>query len=222
MQSNDFQESVNRARSKFERDLVSAGYVKVTSDDEQLLQILRACQPQDGRSYLDIGTGRGYVAFALAKSCPQAEVVGIDIVPSVLAGNSRQAQEQGLYRLTFVEHDGRLLPFEDARFDGIVARYCFHHFPDPKTSVAEMGRVLKGGGFCLICDPVPYDEDSTDYANQFSALRNDGHIRYYDDAEMRSMLALQGMGWQMTFDTEVKIPRRMDESYKALFGGNAR
>lgn len=124
-------ESVRQARESFDRALRSQTYTEIIRDDRQkeiLLDML------DGGVYnriLDIGTGTGYLAFALAKAYPHALVCGIDIAQGIMEENRRRARSGGFSNLVFQTFDGLAYPFEDGTFDLIVSRYAFHHFPDP-------------------------------------------------------------------------------------------
>jgi ubiquinone/menaquinone biosynthesis C-methylase UbiE len=86
---------------------------------------------------LDVGTGTGAGARAIANRLPDAEVVGIDVAPGMLREARRLAPE-----LSFVEGDAAELPFADNSFD-LVANANMIPFLD------EVARVLKPGGWTL-------------------------------------------------------------------------
>jgi ubiquinone/menaquinone biosynthesis C-methylase UbiE len=86
---------------------------------------------------LDVGTGTGAGARAIANRLPDAEVVGVDVAPGMLREARRLAPE-----LSFVEGDAAELPFADNSFD-LVANANMIPFLD------EVARVLKPGGWTL-------------------------------------------------------------------------
>jgi ubiquinone/menaquinone biosynthesis C-methylase UbiE len=86
---------------------------------------------------LDVGTGTGAGARAIASRLPEAEVVGIDVAPGMLREARRLAPE-----LSFVEGDAAELPFGAESFD-LVANANMIPFLD------EVDRVLKPGGWTL-------------------------------------------------------------------------
>lgn len=66
---------------------------------------------------LDVGTGTGAAAFFLAERYPEAEVVGIDVSPEMIAQAEAKAAERGS-RVRFVVADAA--GFEDEAFDLIT------------------------------------------------------------------------------------------------------
>jgi ubiquinone/menaquinone biosynthesis C-methylase UbiE len=86
---------------------------------------------------LDLGTGTGRGARAIASHFPDAVVVGADVAPAMLAEARRLAPE-----LSFVEADAADLPFDDASFD-LVAHANMIPFLD------EVTRTLRPGGWTL-------------------------------------------------------------------------
>lgn len=86
---------------------------------------------------LDVGTGTGAGARALASRFPAAEVVGVDVAPGMLDEARRLAPG-----LSFVEGDAAALPFDAESFD-LVANANMIPFLD------EVARVLKPDGWTL-------------------------------------------------------------------------
>jgi len=86
---------------------------------------------------LDVGTGTGAGARALAKRFPGAEVVGLDVAPAMLEEARRLAPE-----IEFVEGDAADLPFREGEFD-LVTHANMIPFLD------ETARVLRPGGWAI-------------------------------------------------------------------------
>jgi SAM-dependent methyltransferase len=58
-------------------------------------------------------------------------------------------------RFTYVKPSSSgKLPFQDASFDLITCLGVLHHIPNVSVVLAEMARVLRGGGYALICEPT--------------------------------------------------------------------
>lgn len=124
--------------------------------------VLAALGPLRPGRYLDVGTGRGLMAIALAKAEPGVRVVGVDIwTQRDLVGNSqaraeRNARLEGVAsRVRFRRADARALPFRTSSFDGVVSSLTIHNLPegDRPTAFREIHRVLRPGGRFAYLDP---------------------------------------------------------------------
>lgn len=102
-----------------------------------------------GRSVLDIGCGTGYGAHYLA-SFGAKEVAAVD-TDLVALDYARKAYAHP--HVQFQCSDGNYLPFADASFDFVFSSQVIEHIVKPMLFLAEIKRVLKLGGFCLITTP---------------------------------------------------------------------
>jgi ubiquinone/menaquinone biosynthesis C-methylase UbiE len=105
--------------------------------------------PQCAR-VLEVGCGSGAVSRALAAWTRVGEVVGIDPSPILLAKARDLAGD--LQALSFVEGDGRAMPFESASFDAVVFHTTLCHVPEPERGLAEAMRVLRSEGTLALFD----------------------------------------------------------------------
>src|SRR5437899_8479915 len=110
--------------------------------------------PRGDERALDVGTGAGALALALAPLV--REVVGLDPVPELL----ELARERSLPNTQFVEGDGTALPFPDAAFDLSGTHRTLHHVAQPERIVAELARVTRPGGRVLVVDQLAPDYPS--------------------------------------------------------------
>lgn len=95
---------------------------------------------------LDLATGSGVLAEALARACPQAMVVGADFCGPML----RTAQGRGLSRLAVA--DAMRLPFADASFEVVTVAFGLRNMERWGGALREMRRVLRPGGHLLVLD----------------------------------------------------------------------
>jgi ubiquinone/menaquinone biosynthesis C-methylase UbiE len=91
---------------------------------------------------LDLGTGTGEGAFAIAHRFPRTEVVGVDLADAMLSEARRKTPPELAERVRFENGDASALPFADASFD-LVAHANMIPFFD------EVARVLAPGGQAL-------------------------------------------------------------------------
>jgi SAM-dependent methyltransferase len=88
---------------------------------------------------LDLGTGTGKAARAVASRYPEATVVGVDIAPAMVAEAARLLPAELAGRVRFEVADASALPYADASFDLVVLMNMIPFF-------AELGRVTAPGG----------------------------------------------------------------------------
>jgi ubiquinone/menaquinone biosynthesis C-methylase UbiE len=102
--------------------------------------------PRASERLLDVATGTGGLLRELSRRRAQpAEVVGIDVSPSMLAVAATHDLPTG-WRL--LSGDATRLPFPERRFDVVTACYLLHLLDqEGRTRVtAEIARVLRAGG----------------------------------------------------------------------------
>jgi SAM-dependent methyltransferase len=92
---------------------------------------------------LDVGTGTGSLAFAMAARWPGRRVIGIDAAAPYIAHARSQASGS---QLEFETGDAAALRHRDASFAGVAAQLVLNFVPQPQRAVAEMRRVTKPGG----------------------------------------------------------------------------
>lgn len=97
---------------------------------------------------LDIGTGTGDLAIALARaSAPDAHVVGVDFTPEMLDFARRKLTNAHLEgRIEFRQGDGEHLDFPDASFDACCSGFVVRNLENIERGFSEMLRVVKPGG----------------------------------------------------------------------------
>ncbi len=110
-----------------------------------------------GERVLDVGCGPGSLAVALrAPVGPTGSVHGIDASPEMIDVARRNASKAGV-DVNFQVGLAEALPFPAGTFDLVVSQLAIHHLPDDlkQSAFAEMHRVLKPDGRCLIVDFEP-------------------------------------------------------------------
>jgi SAM-dependent methyltransferase len=98
---------------------------------------------KDGDTVLDVGSGTGAMAAAVAAAAPSSRVVGVDpAAPYVALAQSRHPGDL----VRFEVGDAQQLRFEDATFDRTVSLLVMNFIPDPARALGEMRRVSRRGG----------------------------------------------------------------------------
>jgi demethylmenaquinone methyltransferase/2-methoxy-6-polyprenyl-1,4-benzoquinol methylase len=99
-----------------------------------------------GATVLDLATGTGDLALALAQQNPQ-HIVGLDPSRGMLDRCRCKLDAAGVHtRVTLVQGDAQFLPFEDAHFDVVTMAFGIRNVSDQRQALVEARRVLKPGG----------------------------------------------------------------------------
>lgn len=116
--------------------------------------LVDALGERDVRRVLDIGCGAGQEMFPFAEK-KGAFCVGIDIGRELGAVGRRTAENCGVSGSTgFARARGEELPFADGVFDVVLCRVALPYM-DNRRTIAEVARVLRGGGVFLLKTHAP-------------------------------------------------------------------
>lgn len=111
--------------------------------------LIEAGNIRRGDRVLEIGSGPGHVAQAIAES--GAAATGVDFSEAMIAESRRRYPD-----LTFEEANAEDLPFESSQFDAVVSSFTVHHLARPELVFKEVARVLRPEGrfaFNVFGDP---------------------------------------------------------------------
>jgi ubiquinone/menaquinone biosynthesis C-methylase UbiE len=181
------------AREQFDRQAGEYGTGWNTLNEASLEWLVRHAACAAEHRVLDVATGAGFTALALAPRV--REVIGIDISPEMLAQAEERACAAGTGNVRFQEAAAEALPFDDGSFDLVTCRIAPHHFLQVRRFVAEAARVLRPSGSLMIVDTtVPDGQPEVDaWHNEAEALRDPSHVRSYSPAEWREFLESAGL-----------------------------
>ncbi len=121
---------------------------------------------------LDVATGTGDLAIALAKNTDATEVIGLDISVGMLAVGKDKIKDKGLDTIIkMVKGDSEQLPYEDNYFDAITVAFGVRNFENLEKGLSEIYRVLKPGGSFVVLETsvptkTPYKQGYTFYCTK--------------------------------------------------------
>jgi len=163
----------------------------VHKDPEVLKRIVELTNPRPDSLALDVATGSGHTAAALAPHV--ASVVCADITPQMIREAQKISFAQGLGNMHFCLADAHSLPFTDDAFNIVTCRRAAHHFSDIKKALREVRRVLQPNGILVVDDrSVPEDDFVDSCMNELDCLHDESHVREYRPSEWRRMLEVSG------------------------------
>ena len=116
-------------------------------------QLIGAVTGAGQRKVLDLATGTGDVAIAIAQRVASIEVIGIDPSAGMLAVGAQKCRKLGLQaQIMLREGDGRALPLEDDSVDAVAMAFGIRNVPDRPRCLAELKRVTRPGGVIAILE----------------------------------------------------------------------
>ncbi|HEX8997548.1 MAG TPA: methyltransferase domain-containing protein [Ktedonobacterales bacterium] len=181
-----------RVRATFGANAAAYVATSTLAEGDDLARLIQFAAPQTDELALDVSTGGGHTALALAPHV--ARVVASDLTPLMLAAARAHLLEQGATNVDYVIADAERLPFLDESFDLVTVRIAPHHYPDAGRAVREMARVLRRGGRLLFIDNIAPADPALDAAlNDWERRRDPSHMRSHTLAEWREYIAQAGL-----------------------------
>jgi ubiquinone/menaquinone biosynthesis C-methylase UbiE len=193
---------------------VAANYAKAKfhSSEERLREVLELARPQPGDLALDVATGAGHVALALAPHVRR--VYGLDLTREMLAQAGRLASERGIANIQWVLGDALHLPFADETFDLYTVRAAPHHFPDMDLFLHEAFRVLRPGRHAVLVDCAP-PAPAREVLHEVEVRRDPSHVRSLTVDEWVDRLEHAG------FEVGTASERELDWDFEDWMGNMA-
>ena len=103
-------------------------------------------------SILDIATGTGDLAIAMAKT-GATKIIGLDLSPGMLEVGKKKVSNKNLQNtIEMVVGDSENLPFEDNSFDAITVAFGVRNFENLEKGLEEIYRVLKPEGHFVVLE----------------------------------------------------------------------
>jgi ubiquinone/menaquinone biosynthesis C-methylase UbiE len=166
--------------------------------------------PRGDERALDVGTGAGTLALALAPLVK--EVVGVDIVPELL----EHARANAPANVSFVQGDATKLPFDTGSFDLVCTRRTLHHVAHPEYVISELARVAAPGGKIFVDDQIaPADPLVGLELDRFEQARDPSHTRTLPDVDFRQLFEANDL---VLLRTSYETHTRELDYYLALAG----
>ncbi len=126
----------------------------------RLVSAVRRKAPGD---VLDLATGSGDVAFALARRLSaSSSITGMDFCQPMLDAailKQKDRRDPRLARIDFKQGDGMALPLSDGCMDAVTISFGLRNMADRARSLSEMHRVLRPGGSVFVLEfsqPYPW------------------------------------------------------------------
>lgn len=141
---------------------------------------------------MDLGTGAGFTAFAMAEF--SRRVLAVDPTLGMLQQARRIAEERHLSNVALSRNVAEALPVAPGAVDLVTTRMAAHHFLDFEAMLDEVCQVLKPGGVLLMADSVaPEDDDVARWMNDIELRRDYSHIENRKGTHIESLMENRGL-----------------------------
>tara|TARA_R110001592_G_scaffold28156_7_gene103833 strand:- start:1828 stop:2556 length:729 start_codon:yes stop_codon:yes gene_type:complete len=115
-------------------------------------KVVKIVEKTHPKTVLDIATGTGDLAIALAKTDAN-KIIGFDISSGMLEIGKQKVVKSNLQNtIEMVLGDSEDMPFEDNTFDAITVAFGVRNFETLEKGLSEILRVLKPNGIFVILE----------------------------------------------------------------------
>ena len=135
---------------------------------------------------LEIGCATGEYLATLHNHGYQ-NLVGIEYNPDI----AQMARER--HGLEVIEGDIFAGAFPSQTFDVVIMRYVLEHVPNPMSTLREVHRLLKPGGWYIFSIPNPDSLDARVYGKYWFGHEIPRHLHNYPQETLKHMLAQTGL-----------------------------
>ena len=160
--------------------------------EQEIEKMLQKVDPSPGEVIVDWGCGQGILSEKMAEKVgPEGSIISLDTNREFL----KEVNPENRENIETKKLEDTNLPLEDKVADKVVSLAGFHHSPDKKKSIREMGRVLKEGGELYIGDVEDETEVQRFFDNFIDEYCSTGHKytflnqeraeRVFEDSELK-------------------------------------
>lgn len=114
---------------------------------------IRSLAAYNPASVLDVATGTGDFALAIARELKLNQVTAVDISEGMMSVGREKAAREGLHEVVcFQKEDCSHLSFADESFDAVSVTFGVRNFENLDACLCEIHRVLNKGGHLVLLE----------------------------------------------------------------------
>lgn len=192
------------ARAQFHRQAVEYASSIPHARSDSLKIVEKWASQRRHHKALDIATGPGFTAFAIAPFCNL--VTASDIAPGMLQQAQKLAQQRRINNINFQNIDAHNIPYPDNTMDLITCRTAPHHFKNIPQFLSEVHRTLKPGGtFILVDTTTSENETLAQWHQTVEGLRDSTHINAPSPSQWHHLITNSQLHITETAHTQVNM-----------------
>lgn len=136
-----------------EAEVRAAALIRDATSHDMTGNVISRLTARPGVRMLSLGSGPGSLELGFAGGAPDAEIVCLDINPTLMDLGRRHARERGL-NVTFEEADLNLVTLPPNGFDVVFCHASLHHMIELEHIARQIKRTLRPGGELITVDVV--------------------------------------------------------------------
>ena len=114
-------------------------------------RVVRLVRPMHPRRILDVATGTGDLAIAMAHKIPDCRILGVDLSEQMLAIAQEKVKARGMdEHITLSVGDAEHLDIADGSVDVVTVAFGVRNFENIELGLREMHRTINEGGHIVI------------------------------------------------------------------------
>jgi broad specificity phosphatase PhoE/ubiquinone/menaquinone biosynthesis C-methylase UbiE len=176
--------------------------------ERELRELVRLANPRGVEQVLDVGTGLGAVALAIAPHVDS--VLGIDLSPAMLELAETDRASRGLNNVRFSLGQIGVAPLPENTFDIITTHDLLHYVSDLPALFNVFARLLRPGGR-VVMDELIGSDDPVKRAtlDAIMSRRDPGIVEVLSAGEIEA--ALSPAGFRVARSERYPMARDLDE-----------
>ena len=116
-------------------------------------RVVRIVHKTGAKHIMDMATGTGDLAIALAKKIEGSTIYGADFSSEMLAVAKQKIEMLGLSeRISLTECNAEDIPLEDEAVDAATVAFGVRNFEHQKEALTEMKRTIRKGGHLIVLE----------------------------------------------------------------------
>lgn len=117
-------------------------------------RVMRIVRRSKAVKIMDVATGTGDLAIAMAKRVDRTQILGVDLSEEMLAVARQKIQKQGLEERIMLEKGDaeNLSMVADGSVDAVTVAFGVRNFENIEAGLKEMWRTLKPGGKLVVLE----------------------------------------------------------------------
>ena len=116
-------------------------------------RVVRIVRKLGAKHIMDMATGTGDLAIALAKKIDSTTIYGADFSSEMLAVAKQKIEQLGLSeRISLTECNAEDIPLADEAVDAATVAFGVRNFEHQKEALTEMKRTIKKGGHLIVLE----------------------------------------------------------------------